>query len=85
VGGGGLTWEEVAVGKSVKVGRREQRASDRNAGTGDGGIKRTGLSRLVYDWRREMSLCGRRQCGGDTGRAETATWTETERVAVWNR
>jgi hypothetical protein len=27
-----------------------------------------------------MSLCGRRQCGGDKGRCCAATWTKTERV-----
>lgn len=27
-----------------------------------------------------MSLCGRRQCGGDTGRAATATWTKAGRA-----
>jgi hypothetical protein len=42
----GLTCEEVAVGvgESVKVGRRELRASDRDAGTGRGGIKGQALS-----------------------------------------
>jgi hypothetical protein len=27
-----------------------------------------------------MSLCGRRQCGGDGDRAATATWTKAEGV-----
>jgi hypothetical protein len=30
-----------------------------------------------------MSLCGRRQCGGDKGRAAAATWTKMGWIAVW--
>jgi hypothetical protein len=47
LGGVGLTCEEVAVGESVKVRRREQRGSGRNAGTGEGVIKEQALSSRV--------------------------------------
>lgn len=60
----------MAVGESVKVGRREQRGCWSRRRYGRRSIKGQALSsRVVYDWRREMSLCGRRQCGGDRGRS----------------